>query len=218
MAETAPKNSSDPDHALSEGIWFDSPVSGSEEISSDLSVSDSSASLSSSDESSESESEAEESSPTAAGIPRSTRLDPPSALRSRLQSFLPQLKDANERLDRFQNDLKFELAHENLDEQDEGYSTDDADAQRGGPYIELDLGLGVLEETQEPNMNLESVTASAPAVSESEPRKRTFDKASDEGNEENVLGALMGDASAASNKRRRTIQILDSEQDNESHP
>ena len=57
---------------------------------------------------------------------------------------MPQLENANDALDETGESIEggFELGHEDLENEDEGYSSEPEE----GPYIELDLGLGVLEE------------------------------------------------------------------------
>lgn len=76
------------------------------------------------------------------------QIQPQPSLRERIQAFLPQIREANEALlaSGKQQDAGFELKHEDLDDEDEGYSSDSAEADDQGPYIEMNLGLGVLEE------------------------------------------------------------------------
>ncbi|KAL4768582.1 hypothetical protein BDW60DRAFT_197147 [Aspergillus nidulans var. acristatus] len=67
------------------------------------------------------------------------RIEQESSLLNRLSAFLPQMKSANEDLER---EIAAGRAKDiRLDDVDEG-----SDGQRDGQYIEMNLGLGVLEE------------------------------------------------------------------------
>ncbi|KAJ2892931.1 hypothetical protein GGI21_005505 [Coemansia aciculifera] len=64
--------------------------------------------------------------------PKTFRIEPPSELLSRLHSFLPQIAEANKRLEVDIADDPHKLDIENVGEDDE-------------QYIEMDLGLGVFD-------------------------------------------------------------------------
>ncbi|KAF2202790.1 hypothetical protein GQ43DRAFT_298999 [Delitschia confertaspora ATCC 74209] len=95
-----------------------------------------------------------------------------SDLKARLQSFLPQLKAANEELER---ERRAGTLKNRVIEGDEG----------GGEYIEMDLGLGVLEHKGHNGEDKES-------EDESEDDEDNADENKERSNEKDILGKLMG--------------------------
>lgn len=106
-----------------------------------------SSTLSSSSNSASDSSEEDSADDTEASRPTSTQTaQQQPSLRDRLKSFLPQLEQANESIGQNNTtaDGRFELRHEDFEEEDEGYSSEAEE----GSYIEMNLGLGVLEQLQ----------------------------------------------------------------------
>ncbi|PGH00089.1 hypothetical protein GX51_05986 [Blastomyces parvus] len=201
----APIQQLDDDETSSSG---ESESSMSSSCSSPSSPSSSSSSSSSSDNESESESNHL---PTVSGasdivsVPLrgphskpSIRRFNGSALRNRLTSFLPELRAANENLE--QDIAAGNVASVELDHSDE--------TEVDGQYIEMNLGLGVLEEQDEAadsdtSMDSESTISHAddestqsPSTSQPNPRNNT-----------NVMNKLMGQKPE---KKRPTIEEITS--------
>lgn len=137
---------------------------------SSASESESSDSLSSEEDSSEEDSDEEEATavPTAAHTKPNMRANVGKGdLKSRLAAFLPQLAESN-------------LQLENLKAKGELKSFEDV--EEGEQYIEMDLGLGVLEEKK-------------PGQPESEDEEEEEEEEEEDGGkskEEDVLGKMMG--------------------------
>jgi hypothetical protein len=72
-------------------------------------------------------------------MPNIRRFNNPSSLLSKLSAFLPQMKSANE-------DLEKEIAAGRSKDIQLDAEDDEDDEHRNGQYIEMNLGLGVLEE------------------------------------------------------------------------
>ncbi|KAK8189348.1 hypothetical protein HDK77DRAFT_271593 [Phyllosticta capitalensis] len=100
-----------------------------------------------------------------------------SSLSDRLKAFLPQLAAANEELERDREAGR--LGDKSLEQVDEN-----------GQYIEMNLGLGVLEE-KDPNKMNDSDDESDDGDDESEDKMDTGAKSA-ENKEQDVLGKLMG--------------------------
>lgn len=92
-------------------------------------------------------------------------------LKSRLAAFLPQLAAANSELERLRAAGQFE-----------GMSMEDVNEEEGG-YIEMDLGLGVLEEKKEGEESDEEEEDADAEMMDEEGRKQK---------EKDVLGRMMG--------------------------
>ncbi|CAI7570657.1 unnamed protein product [Penicillium glandicola] len=123
--------------------------------------------------------------------PRIHRLKGDSGLLSRLNAFLPKMKDANEDLQR-----QIEAGEaENL-------VLDNAD-ENGGQYIEMDLGLGVLEEKRDGD-------SSSDEESDDEESKGAagVGKTPQEMNDSDIIGKLMGGKSKKSNTDKPSIQEM----------
>lgn len=93
-------------------------------------------------------------------------------LKSRLAAFLPQLAAANSELERLRAEGGLE-----------GMSMEDVDEEEGG-YIEMDLGLGVLEEKRDGEESGDEEGEDADAD--------TMDEESKKQKEKDVLGRMMG--------------------------
>lgn len=130
------------------------------------------------------------------------------SLQERLQAFLPQIRAANSSLNSSGSgfDAGFELAHEDDEHEDEGYSSDSSREQNDGAYIELNLGLGVLEEVRD-GKDGEELLSSA----QSNLQKRKADDVTDTGGVDDTtyLDSLTSVAGSQKKKRRRDIEVLD---------
>ncbi|KAB8343019.1 hypothetical protein FH972_022613 [Carpinus fangiana] len=104
--------------------------------------------------------------------PSRTTTSRATSLRAQIQSFLPQLRTANESLDQSAPSA-FEIIEGDGTKEDAEQGARDDDAKQ--PYIEMDLGLGVLEEKR-PGEDSDS----------------SDDSGDDEAEGGDVLGRLMG--------------------------
>lgn len=120
-------------------------------------------------------------------MPSSTTVMGSSDLRSRIASFLPQLRKANEELVTAGDDQRIDAVAEDQDQ-----------------YIEMDLGLGVLKEKKRPRpMNGEIQTHEISSSS-------SDDDESDMGDpEKDAMLKLMGRKEARSSNGRLVIQDID---------
>ncbi|KAJ5620647.1 hypothetical protein N7510_004631 [Penicillium lagena] len=127
--------------------------------------------------------------------PQIRRVDGDSGLLSRLSSFLPQMKDANESLQKDiaagrAGDVVLDSSLDRRGSEDEDDEDEDEDMEEGdgrgeekwqGQYIEMNLGLGVLEEKREDG-----------SASEESPDSRHAAKTTSAApKDSNVLGKLM---------------------------
>ncbi|KAJ5835221.1 hypothetical protein N7447_001247 [Penicillium robsamsonii] len=115
--------------------------------------------------------------------PRIHRMQGDSDILSRLNAFLPKMKDANEDLQRqIEAGEAGDLVLDNADE-------------KGEQYIEMDLGLGVLEEKRDGD------SSSDEESDDEEPKGTTgAEKTPQEMNDSDIIGKLMG----AKNKKSKT--------------
>ncbi|GAD95066.1 conserved hypothetical protein [Paecilomyces variotii No. 5] len=108
--------------------------------------------------------------------PRIQRINGDSSVLSRISDFLPRLKAANEELRRnFEAGKSKDIVMDDVDEEDEGQ------------YIEMNLGLGVLEGQNDEGRDESSTKDDSDGTSDNEPEPST----SRQGNS-NVLDKLMG--------------------------
>ena len=125
-------------------------------------------------------------------------VQPQPSLRDRLQAFIPQLQQANDQLGQADNNGRgdFELIAEDSSEEDEGYSSEAED----GPCIEMNLGLGVLEQVQDrsPDTDVSLSTAKTGL------RKRGVDELG-----EHDIGAVGRLPAAAENSHKKQRQAKD---------
>jgi hypothetical protein len=115
-----------------------------------------------------------------------------SDLRSRVASFLPQLRKANEELVAAGDDQRIDAVAEDQDQ-----------------YIEMDLGLGVLKEKKRPRpLNGEIQTHEI--ISSSSSSSSSDDDESETGNpDKDAMLKLMGRKEARSSNGRPVIQDID---------
>ncbi|WEW61675.1 hypothetical protein PRK78_007167 [Emydomyces testavorans] len=113
---------------------------------------------------------------------------PKSNLSSRLSAFLPALKAANEDLERDIAAGRLISAEINDDSESGEEDTTDEERGMGPPYIEMNLGLGVLQETGDD----ESATSSDESLSSSDGHDTERRRAR---SDMNILGNLMGNNS-----------------------
>ncbi|ODM16833.1 hypothetical protein SI65_07798 [Aspergillus cristatus] len=113
--------------------------------------------------------------------PRIHRIDRNSDIMSRLTAFLPQMKSANE-------DLERELAAGRGKE----LQVDGADEEVEGRYIEMNLGLGVLEEKRSGDENNNSSSDDEDERPDNEEGKQHSTELPSRPKDPSVLGKLMG--------------------------
>ncbi|KAH8426106.1 NOPCHAP1/New4 family protein [Aspergillus melleus] len=119
--------------------------------------------------------------------PRIHRVERDSGLAARLSAFLPQMKTANE-------DLQREIdAGRGMD-----LRLDEVDEQSEGQYIEMNLGLGVLEEQHSDDEDMGEKSEKPQKDPESRSKSET---------DSNVMDTLMGNDESPSSKKP-TIQEL----------
>ncbi|KAL9060722.1 MAG: hypothetical protein Q9162_000426 [Coniocarpon cinnabarinum] len=150
----------------------------------DSSIEDSSSDTSSLSSSSESDASDAENSPAEH---QDHAAEAPSSLRDRLHAFLPQLHQANANLNQSEQSARsaFEIRMENSDEEDEGYSSEAEES----PYIEMNLGLGVLE--QEPNASRGDIELPQPPYHDhNQPKKRKTLAGEDEFERDGMMSQL----------------------------
>ncbi|PYI08633.1 hypothetical protein BO78DRAFT_459710 [Aspergillus sclerotiicarbonarius CBS 121057] len=117
--------------------------------------------------------------------PRIHRIEKNPDLLSRLSSFLPQMKTANEHLEQ-------EIAAGRAKD----VQMDDLDDDEEGQYIEMNLGLGVLEEKR-PDEESNNASEGEPEGKQNEHVLPERPKAA---KDSNVLDTLMGNAESSSEK------------------
>ncbi|PWY73142.1 hypothetical protein BO94DRAFT_475428 [Aspergillus sclerotioniger CBS 115572] len=117
--------------------------------------------------------------------PRIHRIEKNPDLLSRLSAFLPQMKTANEHLEQ-------EIAAGRAKD----VRLDDMDDDEEGHYIEMNLGLGVLEEKQ-PD---EESNNAAEDESEGKRNEHVLPERPKAAKDSNVLDTLMGNAESSSEK------------------
>ncbi|RAK97168.1 NOPCHAP1/New4 family protein [Aspergillus ibericus CBS 121593] len=117
--------------------------------------------------------------------PRIHRIEKNPDLLSRLSAFLPQMKTANERLEQ-------EIAAGRAKD----VRLDDLDDDEEGQYIEMNLGLGVLEEKR-PDEESNNASEGKPEAKQNEHILPERPKAA---KDSNVLDTLMGNAENSSEK------------------
>ncbi|KAJ5513908.1 hypothetical protein N7463_003460 [Penicillium fimorum] len=123
--------------------------------------------------------------------PRIHRMKGDSDILSRLNAFLPKMKDANEDLQR-----KIEAGEAG------DLIVDNAD-ENGEQYIEMDLGLGVLEEKRDGDSSSEEES------DDEEPRGATgAEKTPKEMNDSDIIGKLMGGKNKKSNTDKPSIEEM----------
>ncbi|KAJ5960636.1 uncharacterized protein N7479_007786 [Penicillium vulpinum] len=123
--------------------------------------------------------------------PRIHRMKGDSEILSRLTAFLPKIKDANEDLQRqIEAGKAGDLVLDNADE-------------NGGQYIEMDLGLGVLEEKRDSD-------SSSDEKSDDEESKGATGagKNPQEMNDSDIIGKLMGGKSKKADTDKPSIQEM----------
>ncbi|KAJ5551235.1 hypothetical protein N7535_000822 [Penicillium sp. DV-2018c] len=122
--------------------------------------------------------------------PRIHRINGNSGLMSRLNAFLPKMKDANEDLERqIAAGKAGDLVLDNADES-------------GGQYIEMDLGLGVLEEKRDGD-------SSSGEESDDEPDNAAgAGKKSQDMMDSDIIGKLMGGKGKKSETDKPSIEEM----------
>ncbi|KAJ5188872.1 hypothetical protein N7491_005193 [Penicillium cf. griseofulvum] len=123
--------------------------------------------------------------------PRIHRMKADSEILSRLSAFLPKMRDANEDLQRqIEAGKAGDLVLDNADE-------------NGGQYIEMDLGLGVLEEKRDGD------SSSGEESDDEEPKGATgAGKNPQEMNDSDIIGKLMGGKNKKSNTDKPSIEEM----------
>ncbi|BDD59714.1 hypothetical protein MAP00_004908 [Monascus purpureus] len=126
--------------------------------------------------------------------PRIYRVNQDSDILSRVSSFLPKLRSANEAL---QREIDAGRAKD--------VKLDEVDGDEEGQYIEMNLGLGVLEEKRDDNetdTSEEDATSDTDVKGEEEEAKDSAAAVSrpPRPRESNILGKLMGNKTARKNK------------------
>ncbi|RAH80791.1 hypothetical protein BO86DRAFT_389989 [Aspergillus japonicus CBS 114.51] len=135
--------------------------------------------------------------------PNIHRIQQTPDLLSRLSAFLPQMKTANEQLERDiaagrAKDIRLDDAMDEDEDEDEGEGEDDGQAD-GKRYIEMNLGLGVLEEKRPDD---EISTSAQPGNEQTVLASRPKDSG--------VLDTLMGNTDAAATAASKpTIEELE---------
>jgi hypothetical protein len=119
-------------------------------------------------------------------ISSSTTVTGLSDLRSRIASFLPQLRKANEELVAAGDDRRIDAVAEDQDQ-----------------YIEMDLGLGVLKEKKRPNGEIQTHEISSSSSSSDDDESEVGDL------EKDAMLKLMARKEARCSKGRPVIQDID---------
>ncbi|KAJ5236902.1 hypothetical protein N7489_006993 [Penicillium chrysogenum] len=123
--------------------------------------------------------------------PRIHRIKGDSGLLSRLNAFLPKMKDANEDLKRqIEAGEAGDLVLDNADE-------------NGEQYIEMDLGLGVLEEKRD-----DDSSSDEESDDEGSEGATGAGKAPQEMNDSDIIGKLMGGKGKKSNTDKPSIEEM----------
>ncbi|CAP81132.1 Uncharacterized protein C12orf45-like protein [Penicillium chrysogenum] len=123
--------------------------------------------------------------------PRIHRIKGDSGLLSRLNAFLPKMKDANEDLKRqIEAGEAGDLVLDNADE-------------NGEQYIEMDLGLGVLEEKRDDDSSSDEESDDEGSEGATGPGK-----APQEMNDSDIIGKLMGGKGKKSNTDKPSIEEM----------
>ncbi|CRL17531.1 unnamed protein product [Penicillium camemberti] len=123
--------------------------------------------------------------------PRIHRMKGDSGMLSRLNAFLPKMKDANEDLQRqIEAGKAGDLVLDNADE-------------NGEQYIEMDLGLGVLEEKRDGDSS-----SGEESDDEGSEGATGAGKTPQEMNDSDIIGKLMGGKSKKSNTDKPSIEEM----------
>ncbi|KGO69498.1 hypothetical protein PITC_014530 [Penicillium italicum] len=123
--------------------------------------------------------------------PRIHRMKGDSGLLSRLNAFLPKMKDANEDLQR------------QIEAGEAGDLVLDNAGENGEQYIEMDLGLGVLEEKRDGDSSSDEQTDD-----EGSKGATGAGKTPQEMNDSDIIGKLMGGKSKKSNTDKPSIEEM----------
>ncbi|GKZ29641.1 hypothetical protein AbraIFM66950_005795 [Aspergillus brasiliensis] len=131
--------------------------------------------------------------------PRIHRINKNPDLLSRLSAFLPQMKSANERLEQEiaagrAKDVRLELDGDD----------DDDEEMEGKRYIEMNLGLGVLEEKR-PGDDDEEDNVETKAGQDNQ---HVLPERPKSGKDSNVLDTLMGNTEPSAEKEKPTIEEI----------
>ncbi|GKZ69852.1 hypothetical protein AnigIFM50267_005082 [Aspergillus niger] len=130
--------------------------------------------------------------------PRIHRINKNPDLLSRLSAFLPQMKSANEKLEQEiaagrGKDVRLELDGD-----------DDDEDMEGKRYIEMNLGLGVLEEKRPGDDDEEDNVESKGDQN----NQHVLPERPKSGKDSNVLDTLMGNADSSAEKEKPTIEEI----------
>ncbi|GFN18942.1 NOPCHAP1/New4 family protein [Aspergillus tubingensis] len=134
--------------------------------------------------------------------PRIGRINKNPDLLSRLSAFLPQMKTANEKLEQEiaagrAKDVQLEIDGDDDDE-------DEDEDMEGKRYIEMNLGLGVLEEKRPGDDNEEDHLESQGG----QDNQHVLPERPKSGKDSNVLDTLMGNAESSAEKEKPTIEEI----------
>ena len=131
-------------------------------------------------------------------------------LKERLTAFWSQVRHPESDLDG-SKDYGFELGNGDEEDGDEGYSSDSSSQQEDGPYIEMNLGLGVLEHGHVNENDRNQPTLKETAASEVKSRKRKSSLSEGEGPDghSSVMDNLTSLGGSSVKRRRKNVQILD---------
>ncbi|KAJ5091650.1 hypothetical protein NUU61_006520, partial [Penicillium alfredii] len=135
--------------------------------------------------------------------PRIRRIKQDSGLLSRLSTFLPKMKDANESLQReIEAGRAGDVVMDSVGKEGETEDEDEDENENDGKqYIEMNLGLGVLEEKRDNEDGSSSGNDGGGADSTQKPgSKQEEGNLSKAQNDSDVLGKLMGDTQSAADK------------------
>ncbi|PYH63666.1 NOPCHAP1/New4 family protein [Aspergillus vadensis CBS 113365] len=133
--------------------------------------------------------------------PRIGRINKNPDLLSRLSAFLPQMKTANEKLEQEiaagrAKDVRLEIDGDEDDDEDED--------MEGKRYIEMNLGLGVLEEKRPGDDDEEDNLQSQGG----QDNQHVLPERPKSGKDSNVLDTLMGNAESSAEKEKPTIEEI----------
>ncbi|GLA72400.1 hypothetical protein AtubIFM55763_002932 [Aspergillus tubingensis] len=132
--------------------------------------------------------------------PRIGRINKNPDLLSRLSAFLPQMKTANEKLEQEiaagrAKDVRLEIDGDDDDDEDED--------MEGKRYIEMNLGLGVLEEKRPGDDEEDHLESQG-----GQDNQHVLPERPKSGKDSNVLDTLMGNAESSAEKEKPTIEEI----------
>ncbi|OJZ88316.1 hypothetical protein ASPFODRAFT_43970 [Aspergillus luchuensis CBS 106.47] len=133
--------------------------------------------------------------------PRIGRINKNPDLLSRLSAFLPQMKTANEKLEQEiaagrAKDVRLEIDGDDDDD-------DEDDDMEGKRYIEMNLGLGVLEEKRPGDDEEDHLESQG-----GQDTQHVLPERPKSGKDSNVLDTLMGNAESSAEKEKPTIEEI----------